>query len=521
MSRPRQLQKLGPYLRRRNVPQRCFATQRKTASFAYTWLTRTPEVITANDVLSSLPSLPPSLTQPDHVPIFLLTPFFSQWADTTNPFLEHCINRLYCNTPARDSTEPVHAIVAIVDKLPDNLPELKDTTNNGITGESEGLALLFVPTENIQGKAAAPRRIRSSEAEESALVFSFQSNDSDSAALRRAAHEIGLRLANTLFINGKESTLFGTRWSYNPSSSNFNFNRSIELSRCRVVSTAGSVRSSLKLPLHPVGRRREVIASMGNILRQLAKHPNGTSKDPMPASSELEKELPRYIEEHDIADHKVSVWALVQSPSYNWQSETDGSPGGLMESIGVGGKLHRVMSGGGGWGKKQGLLSLDYETSFLEPYAEDGFSTLTTLFLPNSTSTMQTAPPSLAMGTVEDDLSSLSQVAKAGDYIQFYVSVKPDHTQNGQLEMRSSQGAVSYHFGVVSDNEMPADHKENSTLEKDLRAMPNYFGALSEKAMTYSQPITPTKSGEEILGSGTKLDIPGSRVELVVTSREL
>ncbi|KNG87311.1 hypothetical protein ANOM_003956, partial [Aspergillus nomiae NRRL 13137] len=525
MSSHRQLRKLTPYLRKRSVPQSCFATQTKAAAddrlLAHTWLTRTPEEITPDDVLSSLPSIPLSLAGPDHIPILLLTPSLAQWADTTNPFLEQCINRLYRKAPTSGSPEPVHAIVAIVDKLPDTPSGLQDNTDNGAVAESEGISLLFARTANLQGRAAAPRRIRSSETEESALVFSFQtevSYDSDNATLRRAVHEVGLRLANTLFINGSENTLHGTRWSYNPPSSSFSFDRSIELSRCRISSTASSVHNTLKLPLHPVGQRREVISSMGNILRQLAKHPNGTSKDPMPASSELEKELPRYIEEHNIADRRVSVWALVESPSSNSQVESDGFRTELVRSVQAGGKLHRVMSGGGGWGKKQGLLSLDYETKFLGPYESNEFTTLDNIFSPFGTSTAQTAPPWFEEKPVVDDLTTLSQVARPGDYIQFYVSVEPDHVQNGQPELLGSrEGAISYQFGVVFDNETSIAQAEKGAPQKDLRVKPNYFGALSEKAITYSQPIVPIRPEQEVLESNTKLDIPGCRVKLVAS----
>ncbi|EIT74125.1 hypothetical protein BDV35DRAFT_184005 [Aspergillus flavus] len=522
MSGRRQLRQLSPCLRKR--PQRCFATQTKAAAdhgpLAQTWLTRTPKEITPDDVLSSLPSIPPSLAGPDHIPILLLTPSLAQWADTTHSFFEQCINRLYRKAPTSDSPEPVHAVVAIVDRLPDTPSAFKDITDNGAVTESEGISLLFARTANIQGRAAAPRRLRSSETEEPALVFSFQAgilHGSDNACLQRAVHEVGLRLANTLFINGNENTLFGTRWSYDPSSSSFTLDRSVELSRCRIASTANSVHNAFGLPLHPVGQRREVISSMGNIIRQLAKHPTGTSKDPMPASSELEKELPRYIEEHNVTDHRVSVWALVEPPSSNPQGESDDFQTNLVRSVQAGGKLHRVMSGGGGWGKKQGLLSLDYETRFLGPYERNEFITLDKILSPFGRSTAQTAPP-FEEKSIVDDLSSLSQVARAGDYIQFYVSVEPDHAQISRPKLPDSrEGAISYQFGVVFDNEMPIDQAGKRVSHKDLRVKPNYFGALSEKAMTYSQPIVPMRPEQETLESGTKLDIPGCRVNLVVS----
>jgi hypothetical protein len=55
---------------------------------------------------------------------------------------------------------------------------------------------------------------------------------------------------------------------------------------------------------------------------------------------------------------------------------------------------------------------------------------------------------------------------------------------------------------------MELETHESSTKEKDLVAMPYRFGALSEKAIAYSQPVK--GAGSE----STKLDIPGSRVLL-------
>ncbi|KAF9893054.1 hypothetical protein FE257_012465 [Aspergillus nanangensis] len=468
--------------------------------------------MTPDDILSSLPSTSRSPPDSELVPIFLVTPSFALWVDTNSDFLEKWVNQHY-HSPSGSDSRSAYIVVAIVDQLPD----ARAQHDSDKLSEFEGMTFMTVGVESIHGKAAVPRRVRAMSTEESALVFSFRSNDpgTSSDGGQGRVHEIGLRLANTIFINGHETTLFGTRWIYDTPSSRYTLDQSLALSRCIVTSNAKTIHNSFQLPLHPVSQRRRVISSMGNILRQLSKHTDDTSTASMPASSELEKELPRYIDEHGIVDQRVSVWALVEAPGQISGTSADGSKDGVIRRIKAGGKLHRVMSGGGGWGKKQGLLSLDPEVRFLDLTESDGVSSLDHIFSPIEANPSADAPPSLDKLMTGGDLSSLSQVAREGDYIQFFVSVDPYNADGNGTESSTSRGAVSYTFGVVADAEVPIDMAAPGA-EKDLRVFPNTFGALSEKAITYTQPATRTPSPNERVECSTKLDIPGCRVELVV-----
>ncbi|EAW09807.1 uncharacterized protein ACLA_040230 [Aspergillus clavatus NRRL 1] len=519
-----------------NVTRRWYQARSGKATdlpFAYTWLTRTPDQIvsvpccaqgddtklnqqeTPDDVLTSFPSTSSSLAESGDVPILLVTPSFAHWFNSDNTFLEQWINRLYQNptTPA-----PIHAVLAIVDRIPDPRPQSdiggrKADTPDTLT-ESEGLALTFAKAENIAGKASALRSVRSTTTEESSLIFSIETTvpDTPGQSVRRPVHEVGLRLANTIFINGNDTTLLGTRWVYDSSSSKYNLDQTLSLSSCVVRNFAQSLQSSFGLPLYPVSQRRKVIASMGNILRQLAKHADDPSNEPMPASSELEKELPRYIAEHNIADRRVSVWALVEKPGNNASSEATLTQDRLTSSVQAGGKLHRVMSGGGGWGKKQGLLSLDPETSFLDPSDRGQLSSVDRLFSLGDVTPAGESFASLDKYMMMDDLSSLSQVAEQGDYVQFFVSVEPksEHTKLSELP----DGGVTYRFGVLSDAESLTSI---SPAHKELIAVPHYFGALTEKAIAYSQPKIDPDSKGGVLETSTKCDIPGCRVEMTLS----
>ncbi|KAJ5601692.1 hypothetical protein N7510_011226 [Penicillium lagena] len=435
------------------------------------------------DVLSSLPSLPSSLPASESIPLLLLTPSFAPWLDPSSDFLQQWVGRLY----GPSSPSPLYAVAAVVDKLPDPQPASVETA-------VEGLSLLVVGKDGVHGKAASPRQIRGSGVEEPDILISVQSKAQKSSS--SLPYEIGLRLANTVFVNGRETTLFGMRWAWDSAVNKYTLDASLDLRSCLVAAVSPVAEPQLQLPLHPVTERRKVLASMGNILRQVATSTDAASTKPMPASTELEKTLPRYLEEHNIVDRRVTVWALVEQPD---NLSHRGSPHDrIIRSLCQGGKLHRVMSGGGGWGKKQGLLSLDPEVSFSTAASRDKLAALDELFDSGA------AAPDLPAFMGGDDLSLLSQVATAGDFIQFFVSVEPTNSPDDL-----SGRPVTYSFGIVSDIEEP--ELPDVEGEPGLVAIPGFFGALSEKAIAYSQPVP---QGETMAPSNTKLDVPGCRVDL-------
>ncbi|KAL4765443.1 uncharacterized protein BDW70DRAFT_127734 [Aspergillus foveolatus] len=477
------------------------ATDRRSAC---TWLTTTPEQLSSEDILSSFPT-ELSRSTLDYIPVLLFTPAFAHWADAQGTFFEQCLSRLYQKTSDGLPQLPIHAICAIIDRLPYYARE------HNAFGESEGVSIILARRDDIQGKAATPRQIRLAETEEPTLLFSFREDIRDQS-LRQPFHEIGLRLANTIFLNGKENTLFGTRWAYDTSSRRLKLEKLVDLSTCSVMMTPNSIRSSLDLPLYPIGERRKVISSMGNILRQVTKHADGKSDESMPASSELEKVLPRYISENDIADRRVTVWALIEKTEKSPYAKSNHSPSSLAEAIQNGAKLHRVMSGGGGWGKKQGLLSLDPEMSFGELREEDIKPLHQLLSMDKVDSAYEAArPPELPMFL--QDLSKLSQAAEPGDYVQFFASVaeRELYADNSISTCESSGNTVSCCFGVMSDADMLSSH---TVGHKNLTVVPNHFGALSEKAITYLQPLAEAKL--DTFETHTKVDVPGSRLALIL-----
>ncbi|KAF3387364.1 hypothetical protein F1880_000922 [Penicillium rolfsii] len=460
------------------------------------------------DILSSLPA--PQLAQ-DSVPLLLVTPSFAHWVDPSHDFLPQLLHKLF---DSESKANKIYAVAAIVDKIsypttPVKGSQLGDRQSTGLNKlESEGLSLLVVDKESIQGKAVPPRRFGGPANEEPDLLVSVQ----DSQGTLGSSLAIGLRLANTVFVNGKDSTLFGMQWTRDATSNAYTLNNTIDLTSCAIACTPSTrVSPNLTLPLYPVGERRKVIASMGNILRQISKSSDPNLNESIPASADLEKDLPRYIKEHNIMDQRVSVWALVESQHIKPADNNLPMQDYLVQSLRQGGKLHRVVSGGGGWGKKQGLLSLDPEVSFSGTTQREALVGLDQLF--NSTAEAELGlPPFLEKALVGEDLSLLSQVATAGDFIQFFVSVDPSSTYSAAAsDFSPSDGHITYHFGVVSNAEKVAS-LESMDEADDITTVPNSFGALSEKAIAYTQPVA--QNGETSESSSTKLDIPGSRVVL-------
>ncbi|KAL1964128.1 hypothetical protein VTN77DRAFT_7216 [Rasamsonia byssochlamydoides] len=498
---------------------------------AISWLTQTPHSVTPSDIISRYSLLSHSRSAELTVPVIFVTPAFASWIDPTNPLLEKWANPLFGTLHGSQPQKTFYAVAAVVDKIPVPQNRIghteKITCDNGspLPG-SEGLSLLLARGSDVRVNVAESTRVRGTASGEPAFIFSTQSlnaslNDEDRG---RVSYEVGLRLANTVFVNGKDRTLLGMRWDYDPASERYSLSKCYDLAICSITSPAATACSSLKIPLHQITQRRKVVSSMGNILRQVSKSLDGDVNDAMPASSELEKELPRYVREHGITDQRVSVWALVEPSEAS--SRTENSTEGHFERLIKGGStIHRVVSGGGGWGKKQGLLSLDPEVNFRGKAPSKHEIAIDQLFEgPNGSAPPEVLPDikDILSAGLEQDLTSLSQVAKPGDHIQFFVSSEL-HSQQAEVPKRqASESALLCKFVVAASSEAPQmtpsslDPDTEGSSPKDLVLITNYFGALSEKAITYSQAVSNAQSTGNNLECRTKLCVPGSQVELEV-----
>lgn len=132
---------------------------------------------------------------------------------------------------------------------------------------------------------------------------------------------VTIPMANTIFQNGRRSTLFATRYEKNAAGTN-RFEATLMQDKAHqaieVVTDAGP-RFTPQLPLIPLTTPRKIAAGLGNIVRQVVRGGEGNNNDndnkPEPASKELEDLIPRFLAQRENTNsHAVGVWAVVVPP---------------------------------------------------------------------------------------------------------------------------------------------------------------------------------------------------------------
>ncbi|KXX73977.1 hypothetical protein MMYC01_208753 [Madurella mycetomatis] len=213
--------------------------------------------------------------------------------------------------------------------------------------------------------------------------------------------DVDIPLANTVFSNGRSHTLFASLWEAN-GAQGLRLVEKVEKTRQRIFTEQTSSEKRLlskgivACPLVPLTNPRKITAGLGNILRKIDI--NGESA---PASRELEAIIPLLLEQRQkqfgqnddpLAAGPVGVWALIMPATFardypqsdfleplNWkeynpsdESRLAGNTVNVMGRLLAGGcQLRKILSGGGGWGSKQGLLSLDSQTSLAAGEQQD------------------------------------------------------------------------------------------------------------------------------------------------------
>lgn len=184
--------------------------------------------------------------------------------------------------------------------------------------------------------------------------------------------EVAVPVTNTVFQNGRTSTLFASRWE-GDGWEELRLVRRVDVGKrvVRVPSEAGEA-ARVSVPLVSITSLRPVGAALGNILKTLV-----VDGQAVPASGELEANVPMLLESRrrmglGEIPGPLNVWALVV-PARLGREWRLGALRTLHAQplLAEGCRLHRVLSGGGGWGAKQGLLSLDPEAQFETTDEED------------------------------------------------------------------------------------------------------------------------------------------------------
>ncbi|KAL8994834.1 MAG: hypothetical protein Q9169_005310 [Polycauliona sp. 2 TL-2023] len=248
-------------------------------------------------------------------------------------------------------------------------------------------------------------------------------------------------------------------------------------------------------PLTCISGRQRVATSMGNVIRQLhsldfasVRRPISFRSEAEPASKQLESGVDKWVTDPGNEMRAVEVWALVRPPT-NLQRFR--STGMFSRIINAGGHFHKVLSGGGGWGNRQGLLALDPEADFdLAPeltMAQD----------------FENGSPEVGEG------NNSSQIVNPGDIVEFFVckTFEPSSTRS-----RKATGSWTINcppcvvFGTTPStiDAMPGSSNtpQGARSSPDCLFIPRHFGMLSEQGVSLT---TRTMDGRV---RSTKIDVP-------------
>ena len=334
-----------------------------------------------------------------------------------------------------------------------------------------------------------------------------------------------LPLANTVFQTGMPTTMFLSDWKTTGHVGDLKMTSKTDISqhgiRLSGRNSSWKTESTLNIPLLPLTLPRLVEGCMGNIIRRVVDSDGKTVQ----ASSELENVVPRFFASRGQPAQSTVAWALVipgalkdtisarteellsirhedavsTKPEHLWECLWRSDPPIwnkiVSQALSEGARLHRVLSGGGGWGKKAGLLSLD-------PVPNNG----------PAESSSESDP--------EDFESTLTPVVRDGDAIQFFISPKSDltreATESDNYETVANrprfQKFWGWELGTVPStmDSIPGESWQHKPTDKDsiTTMLVGSFGALTEGAMTLSRFRQIPQGGS--IDTST-IDVPFSR----------
>ena len=478
--------------------------------------------------------------------VLLLTPSFARCLDPKSSFQSKVLSHVF--QPMADASMDdlrCEILGAVVDKLPLLTEPAVVSPDKG----GEGLSILIAK----DSAHTAPTLWDNQAAGTAFDSMDMLQRDCISFHLDSKSHgtDIELPLCNTIFVNGFKTTMLASTWTKDSRSqhwvqqrqeSRFTQNIFLPIPTPLHTDPDQAPGTHLIVPIVPLTEPRSISEGLGNIITKIG---GGVEDDVAPASRELEAAVTAFFEAQGGTAEPSTVWALVIPKesvsvddhyrlSFRHREQAFAMAGPAADRLAIpgfddahigslirrGARLHRVLSGGGGWGQKQGLLSLDPESRY---GLSDRVSCTTGL-------------------CHEDDVraeqnEALGGVARPGDFVQFFI---PPLTcsKSGPLGVSTmetsvaSRGATgsgpakthlwSLAFGTVPStiDSMPQVSTEarKEPDDKDVRVLDNHFGALSEQGMSISTSWQDTQSGDPVKQQEkrskvvTKVDVPYSQL---------
>jgi hypothetical protein len=373
-------------------------------------------------------------------------------------------------------------------------------------------------------------------------------------------YELQLPLSQTVFTTGLISTLIRREYAIHIESATMELlnEQNLESQTLQLPTMPEHLgMQNVDMPLVPLTPFRKINYVMGNIIRKLSSQPidlykalkngkfeddegPGVTENDMPASQELEESVSRYFEALDLQPATVSVWAFVMprtavapigkhrlrgacvdiplsgrewmiTKAWHSNSETayitgKGTNNAIRLMVPHGARLIKVLSGGGGWGKKAGLLSLDpdvqYSTRGLRQ--DEGW-----------TFDFDGADDGTGAATEAQKNQALGQIVKEGDNIMFLLAPKwdslPDKRPDGndhfmKPDTKDLPRSLDLTFGSIpSSIDMISQDVASNTDVVTIKHYPGQFGMLSEGGMALTVKNVQGTTGQ------SKLDVPFGR----------
>ncbi|KAK5703335.1 hypothetical protein LTR17_022201 [Elasticomyces elasticus] len=469
----------------------------------------------------------------------LLTPGYAQhavWGAVYRPLLDAL------RVTGEDTLpKPMDVVIAVVDRLPSD--------NDRAYGE-EGLAYIF--RRNAPPLTVASQTPLNKDTQKPGSI-GFQLT---AVPKRPFDYMIQLPLAQTVFSTGKTSTLVHTHYNYDRAEGHvMDKHQYLEAQMVSLPLQAEHGAVAVEVPLIPLTPLRIIRSSMGNIVRTLSSrigleesrdYPE--QSEPQPASKELEASVTSYFKALAMSPEAVNVWALIlpnPNKSYapmrqegfavralrhlkpedlpaTWTSQEAQALKGLNSAVvrllRNGARMHRVLSGGGGWGKKAGLLSLDPDSvySSRELRADAGWEFD---FDDESVDAVE-----------KQQKKALGEIVNEGESIMFFIAPRDtDRFAESRAKAWSfiERADMAALFGAVPSTIDTAP--EQSADEADARAepriqhRPNFFGALSEGGLALSMiKDLDLHTADQIPDSTqTKFDVPFSHVRITESAADI
>ncbi|KAJ3506777.1 hypothetical protein NM208_g16036 [Fusarium decemcellulare] len=407
--------------------------------------------------------------------VILATPQYARWLEEDG-FMAEFAELL----SGSEKMDQFHVLGAVVDHVAPPAP-----SNNPI----EGLSILRGPVGSILPElwTESPPRAREDANKVAALTMDLGNP------------HLTIPLTNTTFQNHKTSTLIASRYDLSQDSPKLveRTDKHWQQIGLPLKEKLPSIKDlGIWAPLVPLTHPRVVTESFGNIVRRV-----NVDDDSVPASNELEPAVDElHSRKSNLVQSPMGIWAVITPPTFaqvgsNTSRSADPDPettfdenhnitdlirstsSHLQELYGQGGRLYQILSGGGGWGAKKGLLSLDPQRTHFALSEEEE---------------MQRFIQAMDGGNF----------VPVGSKIQFFVSTE---TSTAVPAGTATSGVI---FGTASKVQLAED---TGSSQSEVEVLESHFGALSNDGVfvTSLDAAADTTPG---FNNDWKLNVPNSRV---------